>query len=565
MDIDEWHIQGRKRSLQQSEKENCIYVDQASPATKKSARQSLSTATPDIPAPRPSAPADRIADNDLPHPIQNSGERIPLRYAARDMGPFVVYVYPNNRDGSASPLHSILVSRIIAMSGIPDIQEIKKIGRGKILIVVKTATAANRLVENSIFPKHNLRAFIPAFKVLRTGVIQDVPQEIGLESLKESMESPAAKILDVQRLNRRIVKEGKPEYVPSRTVRVRFAGQILPQEVFVYKVRHTVRPFIPKPRICNQCYRVGHISTVCKGAPRCLYCGENKHEFCQHREEPPRCINCNGNHWANDNNCPIIRKQRDVVSLAATENISIMDAKNIVDGKSSFPSTSSTNANNFPSLPRDSSNEEHFESYNRFSPLEREDLAEHQVTYANVLKSQPQPLFASQRPRGNIQRNEPTTKPNRPNAFYSNRTQYNAEAHRDLLFEANGRTPRVAGNGEVFKNVPPTQNGFGRSGMNNNAGNFGFAELISLVSEIFSHLQNSNFVEAFNTVIKLVQKLGFFFQSPHSSHPPPHERARNAPFPPNYDSNNHHAYCNQPTNGTQGPSYDADCGYGFRN
>ncbi|KYQ46994.1 hypothetical protein ALC60_14007 [Trachymyrmex zeteki] len=164
-------------------------------------------------------------------------------------GPFVVYVYPNN--GSASPLHSVLVSRIIAKSGIPDIQEIKKIGRGKILIVVKSATAANKLVENNIFPKHNLRAFIPAFKVLRTGVIQDVPQEIDLETLKESIESPKAKILDMQRLNRRIVKEGKAEYVPFRTVRIRFAGQLLPQEVFIYKVRHVVRPFIPKPRICN--------------------------------------------------------------------------------------------------------------------------------------------------------------------------------------------------------------------------------------------------------------------------------------------------------------------------
>jgi len=54
----------------------------------------------------------------------------------------------------------------------PDILEIKKIGNGKILVAVKTAMGVNRLVENSTFAKYNLRAF----KVLRTGIIQDVPQ-----------------------------------------------------------------------------------------------------------------------------------------------------------------------------------------------------------------------------------------------------------------------------------------------------------------------------------------------------------------------------------------------------
>ncbi|KYN29943.1 hypothetical protein ALC57_00613 [Trachymyrmex cornetzi] len=289
-------------------------------------------------------------------------------------------------------------------------------------------------------------------------------------------QSPRAKILDVQRLNRRVIKEGKVEYVPSRTIRIRFAGQLLPQEVFIYKVRHEVRPFIPRPRVCNQCHRIGHVSAACKGAPRCLYCGENKHDFCQQREETPRCINCNGNHWANDSNCPIIRKQRDVVSLAAVENISIADARNIVDGRSSFPTTSPSNSdNNFPSLPRSKNSEDYFASYNRFSPLEREEPAEQQGTYANAWKSHPRTRIPPQRPNGNIQRNESP-----PQASLFNTTQYDAEAHRNFLYEPNGRSPRNTGKGGIFQRTPPAQNGFGRSGSSNedNNNNFSFTELI---------------------------------------------------------------------------------------
>jgi len=107
---------------------------------------------------------------------------------AHVIGPYVVYVvyaYSNSRD---NVIHPTLISRIIVKAGIPDIFEIKKIGNEKIPVIVKIAMGLNCLVENFTFAKHNLRAFIPAFKVFRTGIIQDVPQQ--LETFKEALESP---------------------------------------------------------------------------------------------------------------------------------------------------------------------------------------------------------------------------------------------------------------------------------------------------------------------------------------------------------------------------------------
>ena len=58
-----------------------------------------------------------------------------------DMGPFVVYVYPNNRDSTihTHTIHPMLIiSRIIAKAGNSRHSGNKKdCGKGKILVIVK--------------------------------------------------------------------------------------------------------------------------------------------------------------------------------------------------------------------------------------------------------------------------------------------------------------------------------------------------------------------------------------------------------------------------------------------
>jgi len=72
-------------------------------------------------------------------------------------------MYSTNQD---SFIHPTLISSIIAKAHIPGIAEIKKIGKGKILIKAMSANAA-RITENSTFAQHNFHAFIPAYEVLK--------------------------------------------------------------------------------------------------------------------------------------------------------------------------------------------------------------------------------------------------------------------------------------------------------------------------------------------------------------------------------------------------------------
>lgn len=96
---------------------------------------------------------------------------------------------------------------------------------------------------------------------------------------------------------------------------------------------------------------------------------------CCIQEEALKCINCQGDYWANNRDCSIIIKQRAIISIPAVENISIVDAKNCVESEMltstrSFPATllKNNNNNNFPTLSRNRKGET-FENSNRFDFL----------------------------------------------------------------------------------------------------------------------------------------------------------------------------------------------------
>jgi len=182
--------------------------------------------------------------------------------------------------------------------------------------------AANKLVASEQLAVHKLRAFIPTFRVLRAEVIRDVPQNVSLEALKELTSSPI-KILEFHRLNRRVKLDGEIKYLPSRAVCIKFAGQFLPSHVNIFNCRYSVSPFIPKTRICFSCFRVGHLSKMCKSQSWCIYCGKAGHkagEDCELKNSPC-CINCRGAHLPTSHTCPIVIKYKMAVSLASAENI----------------------------------------------------------------------------------------------------------------------------------------------------------------------------------------------------------------------------------------------------
>ncbi|XP_011176169.1 uncharacterized protein LOC105208105 [Solenopsis invicta] len=167
---------------------------------------------------------------------------------------------------------------------------------------------------------------------MRTGIIRNIPPS-SVEAITKSIEAHPSQIIEVKRLQKRATVDGTTKLVPSSLIIVKFKGQILPKFVYIFKTRQEVNPFIPNPRTCYKCYRIGHIKPVCRGSERYPNCGCDKHkdeENCPMADKPPTCINCKGNHIATSPDCPIFFRHKQILSLAASENIPLFKARKII-------------------------------------------------------------------------------------------------------------------------------------------------------------------------------------------------------------------------------------------
>ncbi|KYN14789.1 hypothetical protein ALC57_12997 [Trachymyrmex cornetzi] len=291
--------------------------------------------------------------------------------------------------------------------------------------------------------------------------------------------------------------------------------------------------------------------------------------------ESPRCINCQGDHWANSQNCPMIVKQRTIVSLAAVENISIADARTWVENgrkSSSLPPNASlrNNTNNFPNLPR--GKETHFENSNRFNLLDTEEPENVYRSYAESLKSQIQPQPQPQRNkqvfrRGNMPTPTPTSAlPSRRHAVQPSTLQggYDEGAHRQVLIEANGRASHKSGNGIAFSNYSSEWSESRGAYAGKATDELDFAELLSMATGIFSHFHNSNIAGALSDIFKLLKTLGKYFMQSPSSAPQSDREARGSPRTPHVINDYNNRFEQQ-----QDTAFDYDyefgCNYNFRN
>ena len=131
--------------------------------------------------------------------------------------------------------------------------------------------------------------FIPTFKIMRSSIIKDVPTSVTNQDLTSS-----CPVTEIKRINRRInfVMEGSVEYTPFTSVNIKFAGQILPRQVFLFYDSHEVLPIVPRVKTCFSCFRVSYIQKFCKSRPRCKLCGKDAHkedETCERQNLPPKC------------------------------------------------------------------------------------------------------------------------------------------------------------------------------------------------------------------------------------------------------------------------------------
>ncbi|KYQ55984.1 hypothetical protein ALC60_05098 [Trachymyrmex zeteki] len=211
------------------------------------------------------------------------------------------------------------------------ITEIKSSGRNKVAVYFNDFVIANQVLSHPLIKESGLSASIPPFRVIRTGVIKNVPLDISEDDIIYHFASPN-KIVSVRRLNIRTLT--------------------------YLHINFPVLPYFPRVLMCFSCLRYGHVSSDCKSKPRCARCGSHKYpkvEDCPRLHLPPVCCNCGGEHLPSSSGCPAYVRQKQIYAYATIENLSYLEARQRLATSSPFASPSPPNLfhhSDFPALPK---------------------------------------------------------------------------------------------------------------------------------------------------------------------------------------------------------------------
>lgn len=279
----------------------------------------------------------------------NKRKKLSLRYDMSDMGPYVVYL--ESLDKNIGNLHAMTIGKLIFRNQSPiasSILNLEKSGKNRIKLTFRTFSSANNFLDSDFLKNNNLEAYIPQFLTRRMGVIRAIDLDISNEELQNFIQPISGntfKILEVRRLNRKIISEsGLVSFTPTTSVLVTFKGQLLPDRITLFSCIREVHPFIQRVIQCNNCLRFGHTENLCRGSKRCANCGEN-HSLQDCKSTNVICIHCKGNHPSNDrNNCPTFNKQKKIKETMAKNNISYRDALKTIESSFASAVTSINNS-----------------------------------------------------------------------------------------------------------------------------------------------------------------------------------------------------------------------------
>lgn len=140
---------------------------------------------------------------------------------------------------------------------------------------------------------------------------------------------------------RRIKVRRDGELKPTNTIILTFNTPVLPKVVKVGFLVVSVEVYIPNPLRCYKCQLFGHHENNCSRAAVCYNCGGSKHcigtATC---DRPAKCVNCSGNHSVNSRDCTAWSKEKEILKIKYSRNISFQEARKIIEAPTTPSGTS---------------------------------------------------------------------------------------------------------------------------------------------------------------------------------------------------------------------------------
>lgn len=137
-------------------------------------------------------------------------------------------------------------------------------------------------------------------------------------------------VTHAKRFTRKV--EGTVQKTP--TILLTFAMPTCPNKIELDYMTYHVKRYIPNPLICYRCGKFGHPEVRCTNEPKCLTCGENKHNG----ECEEKCQNCSQlGHSCLSWKCAVWQREKDICTLKVEQEIPYGQARKLYENSQKPP------------------------------------------------------------------------------------------------------------------------------------------------------------------------------------------------------------------------------------
>ena len=150
-----------------------------------------------------------------------------------------------------------------------------------------------------------------------------------------------------------IKREGKE--IKTHTFLLTFNTPTVPPKIKLGYIIANVDFYYPAPLRCYSCQKFGHGSSNCRGHKTCVRCAyqfnctdDDDNERYLHLNHQctatPKCANCKGNHSASSKECPIYKRESEIIKIKVEKRMSYPDARTLYNKSQEITTLTNTYA-----------------------------------------------------------------------------------------------------------------------------------------------------------------------------------------------------------------------------
>ena len=208
-------------------------------------------------------------------------------------------------------------------------KSVKSLRNGSLLVEITSKAQSQNLLSTNTFFGHSVK--VSPHKSLNSskGVIRCRElSSCSLDEIKEGLSSQG--IIDVKRIS---IKRNN-EIKTTNTYIITCDTPVIPSRIKVGYQIVTVDIYVPNPLRCFKCQKYGHHEDRCRNESVCSKCAETAP---QHQENncpnTNKCANCGADHISNSKDCVSWKKEKEIVKIKYSENVSFQDARKIYESR----------------------------------------------------------------------------------------------------------------------------------------------------------------------------------------------------------------------------------------